>query len=127
MILSVVLGFIWYGPLFGKRWMTLSGITMPSEKPGMGTMIRPMVISFIGAIFMSFVLTYLIAFHNGFYQTSGYMTAILMGIFAWIGFIVPVYLNFLGWEGRPKELFFINTGYWLVFIILSSPIINVFM
>lgn len=127
MILSVVLGFIWYGPLFGKKWMTLSNIPMPDPKPSASMMVKPMIISFIGAIFMSYVLTYLISFHNGFYQTSGYMSAILTGVFVWIGLIVPVYLNFLGWEGRPKTLFFINSGYWLVFIVISSAIINAFM
>ena len=127
MILSVVLGFVWYGPLFGKKWMALSGISMPNPKPGFSVMLKPIIISFVGALLMSYVLTYVIAFHNGFYQTSGYLTAILMGVFLWAGFIVPVYLNFLGWEGRPKALFFINSGYWLVFIILSSAIINAFM
>lgn len=127
MILSVILGFIWYGPLFGKQWMQLSGINMPSEKPSTSVMVKPMIISFVGAILMSYVLTYLISFHNGFYQTSGYMSAILMGVFVWIGLIVPVYLNFLGWEGRPKTLFFINSGYWLVFIIIASAVINTFM
>ena len=127
MIFSVVLGFVWYGPLFGKQWMALSGIVMPAEKPGIGTMVKPILLSFVGAVLMTFVLTYLIAFHNGFYQTSGYLTAILMGVFLWFGFIVPIHLNNLGWEGKSKTLFAINTGYWFVFLLVSSMIVNAFM
>ena len=40
MVASIVFGFLWYGPLFGKPWMRLSGIVMPSEKPSTGMMVK---------------------------------------------------------------------------------------
>lgn len=128
MILSVVLGFFWYGPLFGKKWMELSGIKMPEQKTGMATvMTKPILLSLIGAFLVVYMLSYSIAFHNGFYQTSGYMTGVSMAFMLWLGFIVPVFLNFLGWEGKPKALFFINSGYWLAFFLISSMIVTAFM
>lgn len=127
MIFSVVLGFFWYGPLFGKKWMALSGIAMPEEKPGMSTMTKPIILSFVGAVFMVWTLTYLLAFHNGFYQTSGLAPALGVSVMLWLGFIVPVYLNFVGWEGKSKTLFAINAGYWLVFLLVASAIVNAFM
>lgn len=127
MVLSVVLGFIWYGPLFGKKWMTLSGIAMPASKSSNSVMFKPIVLSLLGSLFMSCVLSFSIAFHNGFYQTSGIFAAISMAFLLWLGFIVPVYLNFTGWENKPKTLLFINSGYWLVFLLISSMIINAFM
>lgn len=27
-VLSMVLGFLWYGPLFGKEWTKLMGVTL---------------------------------------------------------------------------------------------------
>ena len=123
MIFSVVLGFIWYGPLFGKKWMALSGIVMPSEKPKFSSMIRPIVISFVGAIFMSFVLSSSIAFHNAYYGVVGYAPTLSIAIFLWLGFIVPVHLNFSGWEKKSWTLFFINTSYWLVFLLVSASVV----
>jgi len=128
MVLSVVLGSIWYGPLFGKKWMQLSGINMPADcKPSMSLMIKPMILSLIGAFLMSSVLTYSIVFHNAYFSTSGAGTAMSFAFVLWLGFFVPVYLNFAGWEGKPKALFFINSGYWLVFMLLASSIISGFM
>lgn len=124
MALSVILGFIWYGPLFGKTWMKLSGMMMPDEKPGFATMIKPMILSFIGAILMSFVLASSIAFHDAFYGTSGIGSALSIAVLMWLGFIVPVYLNFSGWEGKPGKLFWINAGYWLVYLLLVAALIS---
>lgn len=123
MVLSVILGFIWYGPLFGKKWMALSEIAMPAEKPGMGMMIRPIILSLIGAFFMVFTLSSVIAFHDAYYTTSGYAAALSIGFLLWLGFSMPAFLNFTGWEGKPWALFGINSGYWLVYILLSSALI----
>lgn len=127
MILSVVLGFIWYGPLFGKKWMALSGIKMPDQKPSAGEMLKPIVISLVGALLMSYTLSYFIAFRSGFYQVSGGSAAMLTALFLWAGLIVPIYFNFIGWEGKAKTLAAIHAGYWLVFLLISSAIISAFM
>lgn len=128
MVLSVVLGFIWYGPLFGKMWMRLSGISVPDPQPGISTMIKPIILSFVGAIFMTFVLSFSILFHFAYYadhvsSASGIHSALLMASLLWLGFIVPAYLNISGWEGKSWALFFINTGYWLVFMLLAAVLI----
>jgi hypothetical protein len=122
-IFSVVLGFIWYGPLFGKKWMALSGLKMPEGNPGMGMMVKPIILSIIGSALMSMVLSSSIAFHNAYYGTSGMGTALAFAFVLWLGFIVPPALNLKGWEGKSWTLFWINTGYWLVFLFVSASII----
>jgi hypothetical protein len=123
MIFSVVLGFVWYGPLFGKEWARMSGIVMPEEKPPFSVMVKPMILSFIGAILMNYVLGFSIFFHNAYYAVTGLAPALSIAFLMWLGFIVPAYLNLKGWEGKPWKLFFINTGYWLVFLLVSSAFI----
>ncbi len=124
MIFSVILGFVWYGPLFGKAWMTMTGLVMPNEKPGFSTMLKPMLLSFAGAILMNYVLGFSIFFHNAYYTVTGLAPALSIAFLMWIGFIVPAYLNLKGWEGKPWALFFINTGYWLVFLLASATFIT---
>ena len=123
MVLSVILGFIWYGPLFGKKWMKLSGIVMPNKKPSMGSMWKPIVLSFVGSFLLGYVLSALIAFHNAYYLTSGYGSEFSFAFLVWLGFMVPVYLNLKGWEGKSWTLFWINAGYWLVFLMIASALI----
>ncbi len=124
MIFSVVLGFVWYGPLFGKQWAQLSGLVIPSEKPAFSTMLKPMLLSFIGAILLTAVLSFVIVFHNAFYLTVGLAPALAIAFMLWLGFIVPIYLNLSGWEGKPWTLFFINTGYWLIFMLVAAAMIT---
>lgn len=125
MVFSVILGFVWYGPLFGKQWMKLSGIVMPDQKPSMSVMLKPIILSFIGAILMTSILSFSIVFHNVYYMTSGIVPALSMAFLLWLGLIVPAYLNITGWEGKTWALFFINTGYWLVFMLVAATAIAV--
>jgi hypothetical protein len=131
MILSVVLGFIWYGPLFGKQWMRLSGITMPDNKPGFNDMLKPIIISLVGTFLLAVCLTYLLEYKMAFLNSSnfgmsysGVSTGVCVAFLSWLGFIVPSQLNFVAWEGRPWKLFFIHTGYWLVLLVLTAVVIG---
>ncbi|MDB5238972.1 MAG: hypothetical protein JWO00_307, partial [Candidatus Parcubacteria bacterium] len=108
MVLSVVIGFVWYGPLFGKKWMALSGIVMPDVKPGMSTMIKPIIMSFIASGLMSYMFSAVLTFHNAFFGIMGYGAALSFAFAIWLGFMMPVYLNLTGWEGKSWTLFFIN-------------------
>ncbi len=121
-VASVVLGFIWYGPLFGKQWMALNGMTMPDPKPKMSAMTNPMIISIIGASFMSWMTAFALGMAS---QTAGFTTACVLIVVAsnWLGFIVPVSLNSVAWEQKSWKLFAINTGYWLVYGIISGYIL----
>lgn len=126
MILSVVLGFLWYGPLFGKQWMKLSGIVMPDKKPSFTAMLKPMLLSLIGAFFLSFGLASVTAFHNAYWQVTGFRADLSFALFLWLAFIVPPYLNLKSWDGKSWTLFSINTGYWFVFLLLSASLLAAF-
>jgi hypothetical protein len=128
MLSSVVLGMIWYGPLFGKKWMALSGIVMPADKkPCMKDMVKPIVISLVGAFFMSFTLIHSLTFAQAYPGME--MSAVAAGLQAafwnWLGFMVPVNLSFVAWEGKPWTLFFIHSGYWLVLLGVMGVVLSV--
>ncbi len=115
-VVSVPLGMLWYGPLFGKPWMKLSGITMPEVKPSMSVMIKPVIISLIGALFLAFSIANSISIGKTLYHLSGLTVGLQVAFFNWLGYVVPVNLSFVAWEGKSWKLFFIHTGYWLVLL-----------
>lgn len=118
---SVVIGMFWYGPLFGKKWMALTGISMPTtQKP---SMTKPIIISLIGAFFMSFVLSHNIAFGSAYLDITGINAALQGAFWQWLGFIVPVNLSFVAWEGKPWALFWIHSLYWLVLMAVMAILI----
>ena len=116
----MALGALWYGPLFGKVWITLSGINQQqidaSKKSGMG---KRYAVSFAGALIMSFVIANIIGFHP-----TGELLPILMTLFwIWLGFIVPVTLGSVLWEQKSWKLWALNNAYQLIAILLIGTIL----
>jgi hypothetical protein len=124
-VASVVLGSLWYGPLFGKKWMELNGMSMPDPKPPVSAMVKPAIMSIIGTVFMSLVLARLISVGEAYLGFGGAANGLATAAMAWIGFVVPVNLNFTAWEGKPWALFAINTGYWLVLMLAVGAMLAV--
>lgn len=122
-LVSVPLGFIWYGPLFGKPWMRLSGIAMPNPRPPMKVMLKPMIISLIGAFLMAFTLEHSLIFGLTYLSLSGAWTGLQTAFWNWLGFVVPVTLAPSAWEGKSWTLWFINAGYWLALLAIMGLIL----
>ena len=120
MVASLLIGFAWYGPLFGQVWMRESGITMPEKPP---SMTKPIILSLIGALFMGYVLTHSLVFGNSYLSMSGVSSGLMGAFWNWLGFVVPVMLSFVAWEGKSWKLFAIQAGYWLVLLLVSGAII----
>ena len=127
-VVSFVLGGLWYGPIFGKKWMAMMKFTpesMASAKAkGMG---KSYAMMFIGSLVMSYVLFHFIAYAVGFSQQGGAMVGAVGGFWAWLGFIVPVTMGSVLWEGRSWSLWIINAGYYLVGLVLVGAILAAWM
>lgn len=125
------LGFLWYTPLFGKIWAKEMGFSRDMEVPK-GFLIRSLIINLIGNFFLAFVLSHNIlawdarswGYESNFINQSH--AAVMSSFFTWIGFFVPQDLGAVTWQMKSWKLFFINTSYHLVGLIIVSFIL-VFM
>ena len=106
-VASMVIGYIWYGPLFGKKWMGLMGMKSMAPK---GNMAMSYVISYIGAVIMAYVLSVFIGYAGAATYTDGAM----IGFWAWLGFVATTQLGKRLWEGKPWELYILDTVHYLV-------------
>lgn len=113
-----MLGALWYGVLFGQRWMALEGITMEQAKSV--NPVLPYVISFVLDLLMAFVLAQLCLWRNA--NTAARGAAI--GVLLWIGIVGPIVFTTYMYEMRPKELFAINEFYPLVGLCLMGVILG---
>ena len=119
-VASMVLGMLWYGPLFGKRWMQLSGFTQADmEKAKAGGMGKTYFWAFVGALVTAYVLAHFVGYFGA--DTVG--RALQLAFWAWLGFVVTSSLDSVLWEGKPKELYLINIGYRLVSLAVMALII----
>ena len=124
-VANFFVGFLWYGPLFGKIWAKEIGYDM-SVKPPKSVMVRGMVFSLIGSFFLAFVFAHNIAAWSFVPETKSMSTAeSLMSavVFTWLGFFLPVDLNTVAWEGKSWKLFFINTAYHFTTLLVAGLII----
>lgn len=113
---AFLLGWLWYGPLFGRTWGKLMGMKM-DKKPEAAFMIKALGFQFLGLFLTSYVLAHSgqiwrptvwgAATDGGSNAAFGFMA----GVFTWIGFYIPQQLSKVNWEMRPWKLFFINAGH----------------
>lgn len=120
-IASFVIGLLWYGPLFRKQWMKLSGVTAASMKKMKLTPARAMSIGFVAILITAYVL-------SNFVHILGITTwaaAAQFAFWAWLGLVAPVQLGAYLWEGKPFKLFVLNTTHNLIVLIVMSGIVAV--
>ena len=120
-IASMALGMLWYGPLFGKLWMKLSGITPQSMKKMKLTPKAAMTLGFIGTLVTAYVLSHFVDLLS----VTTWSGAAQFAFWAWLGLVAPVQLGAYLWEGKPFKLFVLNTAYNLVVLIVMTGIVAV--
>ena len=113
-----LLGAVWYGVVFGARWMVLENISMEQAKSM--NAVLPYVISFILNILIAYSLAQICIWRNA--DTIGRGASV--GVLLWIGFVGPITYTTYMYEMRPKELFAINQFYPLAGMVLMGAIIG---
>ena len=117
-VASFLFGWLWYGPLFGKKWASL--MNMPADcKPDPKVMMRGMGLTLLG----TFLTAYVLAHSTEVWRpsvwgvgvdTPSYIYGFFSGFFTWIGFFVPMLLGSVAWESRSWSLFGLNAAYHFV-------------
>ena len=102
-IVPFVLGYLWYGPLFGKAWMAASGVT----KESMGGSARPLIMSFFLTLGTAIILGMAVERFDIVYWPNG----ITLGLGLAIGLYAFNLCSDFLFEGRPMKLLYIQAGY----------------
>ncbi len=126
-VLSVVLGFLWYGPWFGEEWMKLIGMSKEKMEKAKQDMNQTYTISFLSSIVMAYALAHFVWFSAP--GAGTVLVGIKTGIWAWVGFVATTTLSHYLYspEKKPMKLYFIDTGYYLVLLVLMGVILAVWL
>ena len=124
-VVGMALGALWYSPvLFGKTWMSLTGLSEETlTKAKEKGMAKSYLIGFIGTLIMSYVLAHITSYASA----TTFLEGSLAGFWIWLGFIAPVALGTVLWEGKPVKLYILNTSYYLVALVLMGAILAVWV
>lgn len=121
-VASMAVGFIWYSnALFGKQWMRLSGITQKDMKARKSEMPKVYITMFVASLVSAYVLSQLI----GLVGATNYMTGVQIGFWAWLGFVAPVALGAVLFEGKKFGWYVITVGYQLASLVVMGGILAV--
>lgn len=122
---SMVLGSLWYGPLFGKLWMKLSGHKMNSGgKNNMGMLYG---IAAVGAFVEAYILSHVLVFASSYMDTSGVSAGLSSGFWMWLGFVATVTLGNVLWYGQSWKLWFLVNSYYLTSLLVMGAILAVWV
>ncbi len=124
---SMVLGMLWYGPVFGKKWQALMGFTEESMKSMTMTPMKAMGLGLVAQLVMSYVLSHSLLFASAYLQTTGMNAGLMAGFWNWLGFIAPVTVGVVLWEGKSWQLWMLNSGYYLTSLLLMGTILSWWM
>lgn len=125
-VASMVIGSLWFGPLFGKIWQNLMGWqSMDETKKAemMKGIQKSYILALVGALLMAFVLAHSIFYAQEYLKVSNSSAAIYGALWNWLGFMVPVLLATVLWEGKSWKLLALNAGYYLVQLLVFAFIL----
>lgn len=123
-VVSMILGMLWYGAIFGKKWMEIIGVDANNKESqkemGKGTGFL-YLISFVLALFQAYVLANYIA---GWQEASGVENS----LWIWAAFVIPTLAGASMWNnepaGRAWSRFLIQGGYQLVLFVTFGLILG---
>lgn len=121
-VASMIIGGLWYGPLFGKPFMKAMGMDQWSkekqeaEKKRMGMLYG---LQFVASLVMFYFLAAFIR-DTGMTTTMGGM---LVALCAWGGFVVPVKFADSLWGGK-MILFWLGAGNMLLTLLAAGAILG---
>ena len=116
---SWIAGFAWYGAL-GKHWMAALGWTeadRPKSPP-----VGPLATAFIAELVMAGLLAGLI----GHFGQAGVRIGVITGALCWLGFVAPTIAVNNAFQKRPVKLTVIDSGHWLVVLLVQGIVLGLF-
>lgn len=118
-IACYIIAAIWYGAIFSKVWVRLTGIT--DMKPAPLNIVLVLIASFV----MAYVLDHSIIFGNAYLKTSGVSGGLMGAFFLWLGFVATITLCTKLYEKKPWGLWLLDNAFWLISMMVMATILSV--
>jgi hypothetical protein len=120
-VVSVIIGSVWYSSfLFGRARTRLANLSPEQMETGKArTYVAPLV-----ACIFNMLVAYVMVYFAAAWGVYDWVSAIELGFWIWVGFIVPSMLGMVLWDRRPVMLYLINIFYWLVVLVVIAIIVT---
>ena len=127
-LIPMVIGSVWYGPVFGQMWMNLTGKTEEEIRASMKP-IKMYVVTFIMSLIMAYVLSHILEAFADANPVTGLVTGLVAGMqgafWMWLGFVLTVGYQAVAFEDKKLRLFGLNMAYNLVSLLAMGALLGV--
>lgn len=115
-VINVIIGSLWYGPLmFGKSWQKVTG-----KRPGETVRANLIyAVTALASLVQAFILVHFVRYAGALTAWRGAQ----VGFWLWLGFCALTSLMHHFFEDRPWRLWQINTGYFLVVLMVNGALL----
>ena len=149
-IIPMLIGFVWYGPLFGNAWMKELNFTKESLEGA--NMLKIFILSYIFSVLVAFFLQFIVIHQMGVYQTlinepgfneqtgeaftyfqdfvanygnrfRNFQHGLIHGVMSGLFFVLPVISIIAMFERKSFKYIAINAGYWIITLALMGGVI----
>jgi hypothetical protein len=124
-VLSMIIGTIWYGPMFGKKWMQITGSDKFDEQKR-----KEMQKSAMPLYGIQFVLSLIQAYILAQYVVIGSLidiSGVMNGFLIWLAFVMPTVAGSSMWNANSNKIkwaqFYIQAGYQLVLFLVFGALL----
>ncbi|MBI3334208.1 DUF1761 domain-containing protein [Candidatus Pacearchaeota archaeon] len=122
-IVGMILGGLWYSPvLFGNIWARLSGF---GKKEMQAAKKQGMAWRYIGQFIFLLLSTYVLAHFVDYVSATSASAGASLAFWLWLGFILPLQIGSVLWENKSIKLLLINTGHYLVLMVIAGIILAI--
>lgn len=122
-VAQFILGALWYGPLFGKKWAKLMGFEIP-DKAKMKAMQKQMAVSYGITALCSLLTAFVLANYLYYTNVGDASKGAIVGFFVWLGFVFTIQVTQSLWAGKSKVLVLIDSAYYLVGYMMMGVILT---
>jgi hypothetical protein len=128
-VANMVVGMLWYGPVFGKQWRHLMGFSVDDMKKMPLSPAQAMLGGFVVALIMAFVLAHDAFVWGNFFGPSvgREVFAFQLAFWIWLGYFLTNTSGAWLWEGRPFKLVVLNASAQLVSLLAMACVLTWWM
>jgi hypothetical protein len=121
-VVAFIIGGLWYSPvLFAKLWVKAHGYSEEQVKEmqkGAGK-------AYAVTLVCDFLIALAIAVLVGYIHLEHCVQGLKLGLLVWAGFAMPLGLTANMFSGKRITVFYIDTAYQLVYLVIMGAIITV--
>lgn len=125
-LVPMAVGFFWYGPIFGKKWMAFVGKTEEEIAAEMNPL-KTYGVTVLMSILTAYVFAHVLLAFSSATGETGLMAGLQGGFWMWLGFVFTTQWNEVGFAGKEVGHWLLDTGASLLNLLIMGVILSLWV